>query len=96
VPVRLRALDLERLVEVDQHPAREHLADRVDDLDRQVREVPEVLVADLAALPKAAAQQVGRVHRPALPLRLDCGYVSLAATPRHYRQNSRSREQNQG
>ncbi len=95
VPVRQRALDLQLLVEIDQHPACEHLADRVDHLNRQVREVPQVLVADLPALPVGAAQQVGRVHRPALPLRPDCGYVSLTATTRHSRHPSRLAGQNQ-
>ena len=48
VAVRQRPGDLEVLVEIDQPPAGEHRADRVDDLRRQMREVPEVLVADLA------------------------------------------------
>ena len=34
MPVRPRGLDLQLLVEVNQHPAGEHLADRVDHLDR--------------------------------------------------------------
>src|SRR5450631_1143296 len=48
-----------------------------------MREVPEVLVADLAALTVGTAQQLRRVHRPILPLRLDCGYVSRTTTLRH-------------
>jgi hypothetical protein len=51
--------------------------------DREVREVPEVLVADLPALAVGTAQQMRRVHRPVLPLRLDCGYVSRTTTLRH-------------
>ena len=81
--VRERALDLESLIEVDQPLALQHRADRVDHLQRQVREVPEVLVPDLPALPVGAAQQIGRIDRPALSSRLDCGYVSLPTTPRH-------------
>jgi hypothetical protein len=77
------SLDLEVLIEIDQPAARKHRADRVDHLDRQVREVPEVLVLDLPALAVGAPQQVGRVLRPALALRLNCGYVRLAAAPRH-------------
>jgi len=96
VPMRQRGLDLERLLEVDQHPASKHLADRVDDLDREVREVAEVLVLDLAALPVRAAQQIGRVLLPALTLRPDCGYMSLTATTRHYRQNNRTVGRHQG
>ena len=47
MPVREGALDLEALVEVDQPAALKHRADRVDHLNRQVREVPKVLVLDL-------------------------------------------------
>src|SRR5450755_3963967 len=48
-----------------------------------MREVPEVLVADLAVLAVGAAQQVRRVQRPVLPFCLDCGYVSRTTTLRH-------------
>ena len=84
VPVRQRAFDLEVLIEVDQHPSGEHRPDRLDDGQRQVREVAQVLVADLAALAVGAPQQVGRVLLPALALRLDCGYVSRAATRKEH------------
>ena len=96
VPVRQRPLDLKRLLEVDQHPALKHLADRLDHLDREVREVAKILVLDLAALPVGTAQQIGRVLLPALTLRLDCGYVSLTSTARHYRHNNRTTGRNQG
>ena len=96
VPVRQRAFDLEVLIEVDQHPSGEHRPDRLDDGQRQVREVAQVLVADLAALAVGAPQQVGRVLLPALALRLDCGYVSRAATPRHPPQPTCSPGQNPG
>src|SRR5450755_474717 len=61
----------------------EHRADHVDDLDREVREVPEVLVPDLPALAVGAAQQVGRVHHSVLTFCIDCGYVSRTSTFRH-------------
>jgi len=76
VAVGQRALDRQRLVEVDQLAPREHRPDRVDHIGRQVREVAEVLVADLAGLAVGAAQQVRGIHATALALRLDCGYVN--------------------
>ena len=76
VPVRQRTLDLERLVEIDQLAARQHRPDRVDHRLGQMREVAEVLVAHLAALPQGTAQQLRGVDPAALPLRLDCGYVN--------------------
>src|SRR5450631_2622324 len=81
--VREGALDLEVLVKIDQPPAGEHRADHVDDLDREVREVPEVLVPDLPALAVGAAQQVGRVHHSVLTFCIDYGYVSRTSTFRH-------------
>src|SRR5450631_4056358 len=81
--VREGALDLEVLVKIDQPPAGEHRADHVDDLDREVREVPEVLVPDLPALAVGAAQQVGRVHHSVLTFCIDYGYVSRNSTFRH-------------
>ncbi len=48
--VRQRPLDPKFGVEVDQPPAGQHRADRVDDLDRQMREVADRLVLDPAVL----------------------------------------------
>src|SRR5450755_3136796 len=48
-----------------------------------MREVSEVLVADLPALTVGAAQEMRRVHRTVLPFRLDCGYVSRTTALRH-------------
>jgi hypothetical protein len=48
-----------------------------------VREVPQVLVPDLAALAIGATQEMRRVLLPALALRLDCGYVGRPSTPWH-------------
>ena len=76
VAVRERPLDLELLVEIDQPPAGEHRADPVDHLRRQMREVPDVLVADLARPRGRSGAAGGRVLRPVLALRVDCGYVS--------------------
>ena len=85
VTVRQGPLDLEVLVKVDQPPAGEHRADHVDDLDREVREVPEVLVANPPVLVAVGTtQELGRVHRPVLPFRPNCGYVSRATTFRHH------------
>jgi hypothetical protein len=56
----------------------------------------EVLVLDLPALAVGAAQQIGRIHRPALPFRPDFGYVSLTTTPERHRQHSCHVGQNQG
>jgi hypothetical protein len=44
---------------------------------------PEVLMADLAALPVGTTKEIRRVHHAVLPLRLDCGYVSRTTTLRH-------------
>ena len=71
------------LLGIDQRAPGEHPADRRDDRQRQVREVAEVLVVDLAALTVGAAQQVGGIDDPLLALRLDCGYVSFATAPCH-------------
>ena len=81
--VRQRTLDLKVLIEIDQLAAGEHRADRLDDLDRQMREVAEVLVADLAALAVGTTKQMRRVDHAAPPLRPDCGYVSRTTTLRH-------------
>jgi hypothetical protein len=48
VTVRQRPRDLELIVQIDQPAPGEHRPDRVDDLRRQMRQVPEVLVTDLA------------------------------------------------
>ena len=81
--VRQRPLDLEVLVKIDQLAAGEHRPDRVDDLRRKMREVPEVLVADLPALAVGTAKELRRVHRPVLPFRPDCGHVSRTTTLRY-------------
>ena len=84
VAVGQRADDLEVRVEIDQATAGEHRADRVDDLGREVRQVPEVLVADLALrVAVGAAEQLRGVHHTALPFRPDCGYVSRTTTLCH-------------
>ena len=71
-----RAADLKAGVEIDERPPGEHRADSVDHLDRQVGEVAKVLVADLAALPEGAPQEMRRVDATALAFGLDCGYVN--------------------
>jgi len=82
VPVRQRAQDLELLVEVDQPPAGEHRPQPVDHPLLQVREVPDRLVLDLAALAVGAAEQRGRVLRPFVVATRD-GYVNLSTPFRH-------------
>jgi hypothetical protein len=77
VTVPQRPADLKARVQVDQPPAGELRADALDDLDRQVREVAQVLVPDLALrVAIGAPQQMRRVLLTALAPRLDCGYVS--------------------
>jgi hypothetical protein len=61
MPVRSRAGDLERLLGVDQRPSRQAHAQRLDRLRWEGGEVGEGLVADLAGVPVAAAQQEGDV-----------------------------------
>ena len=58
VPVRQRPGDLERGAGVDERLAGQHRPDRGDRLRRQVRQVRQGLLADLAAVPERAAQQV--------------------------------------
>jgi hypothetical protein len=58
VPVRERPGDLERGVGVDEGLAGQHRADRGDRFGRQLRQVRQGFLADLAAVPERAAQQV--------------------------------------
>ena len=62
-------VDLERRIRVDERLPGQHRPDRGDRLGRQVRQVRQGLLADLAAVPERAAQQVPLVarDRPILP-----------------------------
>src|SRR5205807_1104107 len=80
VPVRQRALDLERVGGRQELLAPQRAAHQLDRLPRQAGEVGERLVSHLAALPVAAAKQVRLIHAPLiLPLRRY--YMNSPTTP---------------
>ena len=85
VPVRLGAPDREGLAYRHEGLALQAAADHGDERFRQVREIAERLVADLAPFPKAAPQQMGMID-PALIAACRCNYICGASTlwHRHY------------
>src|ERR1700678_2290829 len=78
--VRQRPLNLKNAIGADEHLPGQRAAPHLNRLLRQAREVPEVLVLDLAVLAEGAAQNPRRVLAILIP-RLDCGYVNSATSP---------------
>jgi hypothetical protein len=78
---RQRTLDLERLVPLDVALAAQKASDQLDQRGRQVRQVGERLLLDLAALAIGAAQELGVVLAIPPPDRV-CDHMHRARRPR--------------
>ena len=94
VPVRQRALNLERLVARDQSLAGQRAAQRVERRRRQLGDIRDRLVTDPLAFADRAADQVRLIH-PLAVSTSDRGYVHRSARPCHDRNHPTPAGRNQ-